>query len=133
MVLNVALPLITTLLSAFKEKRDDLAKDIGVKPEIVERIGHAFEAYLSKDERILKMAQEQIDKARAHDIQTQTKDIWIINFVRGLVRPLTTFAAFAWYIYARTEGVALTSEDYAIIGGIIAFWFGFRPFEKKFK
>jgi len=36
----------------------------------------------------------------------------------------------AWYIYARLNDIPLQAEDYAIIGGIMAFWFGFRPFEK---
>jgi len=44
-----------------------------------------------------------------------------------------TFAAMSWYLYARTQGIELTQEDYAIIGGVLAFWFGFRPFEKRRK
>jgi CHASE1-domain containing sensor protein len=49
-----------------------------------------------------------------------------------LIRPITTFIALGFYIYARTHGIELQVEDKALIGGIIGFWFTGRTVEKLF-
>lgn len=69
-----------------------------------------------------------MDKAREHD-KASYGTHWsgrVVDFFRGMVRPVITFTAFAWYIYARVTGIALSQEDYAIVGGVLAFWFGSR-------
>ena len=98
---------------------------------IVSKVLGAVEDYANKDERMQAFLAEQINKARSHDIATFDKTDKFSNRLRSSVRPLTTFAAMAWYIYARLNEIPLQAEDYAIIGGIMAFWFGFRPFEKR--
>jgi len=40
---------------------------------------------------------------------------------------------FSWYVYARANGIELQEYDWYIIGGVIAFWFGFRPLEQFIK
>jgi hypothetical protein len=89
-----------------------------------------------KDDKLFEQELEnhlsqEIEKARLHDnsINTQVSS-YVIN-IRGLIRPVCTVAAFIWYVYAKLNGISLDSQDYSIIGGILAFWFGFRSYEKK--
>ena len=132
-MLAVALPLLTSLVGLLRDRRDSVAQQTGVKSEDVVKISDAFEAFLTKDERALKLASDELQRAWQHDIATQVQDIWLVNFARGMVRPLVTMVALLWYVYARVENIPLQQEDYAIIGGVLAFWFGFRPFEKRLK
>lgn len=89
--------------------------------------------YLGKDERILDAANKQIDSARKHDTSiTATAGVYI-KALHSSVRPVITYVAFAYFIYAKLNDIVISDYDYAIIGGIIAFWFGFRPFEKRLK
>lgn len=74
---------------------------------------------------------EQLKSARMHDAQIFDATDKFSNTLRSSVRPIITIAAMGWYIWARANGVPLEGEDYAIIGGVLAFWFGFRPFEKR--
>lgn len=129
-MLNVALPVVQVLLEVFKSRQNEVARDAGVTKDAVSRIGQVVESYLTQDERALGTVYAEIEKARQHDAATQDRSDPIVNLLRGLVRPLITLTAFAWYVVARAQGVELNGEDYAIIGGILAFWFGFRPFEK---
>lgn len=73
---------------------------------------------------------EAVQQAREHDIQTFDPNDRFSNRLRSSVRPVITYTAMAWYIYARVTGYGLTHEDFAIIGSVLAFWFGVRPFEK---
>lgn len=130
-MLQVILPVVLSVIDAFKNNQQQIAKDVGVSSEVVDKVGKAVGSYLSKDERLLRLADQHMQDARQHAVHTQVTDIWLVNLMRGLVRPMITFTAFGWYIYARYHGIELPAEDYALIGGILAFWFGFRPFEKK--
>jgi hypothetical protein len=84
-------------------------------------------------ERLLKMAQDgdlkkmqaelqDISDARSHDKASYGGGF--VDFMRGIVRPVITLAAFAFYVYAKFEAIGLTVEDYSIIGMVLAFWFG---------
>ena len=130
-MLNVMLPLVGALFSGLQRNRNAIAEQAGVAPSTIEKVGAAMEAYLTKDERILQQASAELERARQHDIATQVTDMPSVNFARGMVRPLITFAAMGWYVYARVQNIPLTPEDYAIVGGVLAFWFGMRPFEKR--
>lgn len=130
-LVNVAVPLIGALTEFLRLRREDVAQQAGVKADAVDRIGGVIADYLSKDDKMLALAAEELERARQHDIATLDKSEQIVNLLRGLVRPVVTIGAFGWYVYARAAGVALGAEDYAIIGGVMAFWFGFRPFDKK--
>ncbi len=48
-----------------------------------------------------------------------------LEFLRGAVRPLVTFAVVAAWIAAVFIG--LVPLDMGIVGAIIGFWFGSRP------
>ncbi len=128
---NAILPVLEIIISAVQEKKSDIAKAAGVSGSVVEKVGKAISVHLEKDERLLVKAAEEMEKARQHDIVTQVKDIPLVNLVRGLVRPVITFVAMGWYVYARMENIPLQQEDYAIVGGVLAFWFGLRSFEKR--
>ena len=129
--------LVTTVLGGLfgllKGNTKSIASEAGVDEGIVGKVLGAVEAYATKDERMQAFLAEQINKARQHDVATFDKTDLFSNRLRSTVRPLTTFAAMGWYIYARLNDIPLAAEDYAIIGGVMAFWFGFRPFEKRSK
>lgn len=104
----------------------------GMLPKAVDL---ASEYILDKDkaaELVAKMNvlyNDALKSAREHD-KASYGDV-LVDRLRGLVRPVCTMIAISWYVYARVNDIALGHEDYAIIGGILAFWFGFRPFDKR--
>lgn len=130
-MIQIATTVLGGLFSLFKGNTKSIANKAGVDESVVGKVLGAVEDYANKDERMQEFLAEQINKARQHDIATFDKTDKFSNRLRSSVRPLTTFAAMAWYIYARLNDIPLQAEDYAIIGGIMAFWFGFRPFEKR--
>jgi hypothetical protein len=93
------------------------------------------EAALKHDEKVLEMA-----------------STWVVNFV-GTVRPVVTYifvlelcainAWIAYYIYSRPSlvtsmddlvrltDILFSSDEMAMLGGIIGFWFGSRSWAKK--
>lgn len=131
-MLATILPLFTSAVQAFlTTKKTETAQKAGVAPSQVEQIGQALQSYLTQDERLQQQILAEVEKARQHDIATRVTHEPIVNIARGLVRPVITFTAMAWYVYARMNNIPLQPEDYSIIGGILAFWFGLRPFEKS--
>lgn len=127
------LPIIGQIIAMLREQKSDIANKAGVTPDAMDKVTSAIENYISKDERVLQMAEQAINNARQHDISTYNPQDKLVNTARGLVRPVCSFIAIIWYVAARACGIELSAEDYAIIGGILAFWFGFRPFEKRQK
>tara|TARA_R110000868_G_scaffold22673_1_gene92855 strand:+ start:81 stop:584 length:504 start_codon:yes stop_codon:yes gene_type:complete len=93
------------------------------------------EAALKHDEKVLEMA-----------------STWVVNFV-GTVRPVVTYifvlelcainAWIAYYVYSRpslvsnmddlirVSDIIFSSDEMAMLGGIIGFWFGSRSWAKK--
>ena len=93
------------------------------------------EAALKHDEKIMERA-----------------STWVVNFV-GTVRPVVTYififelcainAWIAYYVYSRPSlvtnmddlirvtDVIFSSDEMAMLGGIIGFWFGSRSWSKK--
>ena len=93
------------------------------------------EAALKHDEKVLEMA-----------------STWVVNFV-GTVRPVVTYifvlelcainAWIAYYVYSRPSlvtsmddlirfsDIIFSSDEMAMLGGIIGFWFGSRSWAKK--
>lgn len=131
-LIGLAVPVIEAVVAYLSERKGDVARDTGLSVDTVGRVSDAVSAYLSKDERAVEAVMAEIDKARLHDTSLNTPNlpVWVAAS-RAMVRPVITLTAFLWFIYARCSGVAMGAEDYAIVGGIMAFWFGFRPFEKR--
>lgn len=130
-MLQVLAPALAGIFSALVKQREAISSSSGVSEDIVNRVLTAAEQHIGKDERLQQQLFAEVENARQHDVATFSPDTVGVNILRGAVRPVVTFMAMGWYIYARVQGVALLPEDYAIIGGILAFWFGFRPFEKR--
>ena len=130
-MMAILAPILTSLLSAINLNKDDLAKKAGVSTSSIQKVSSVLHEYLSKGEKLMQLEQEFMNKAREHDIKTFVEGNNLVNSLRSLVRPICTFVSLAWYVYARVHGIELIAEDYAIIGGVLAFWFGFRPFDKK--
>jgi hypothetical protein len=77
---------------------------------------------------------------------------WVVNFV-GTVRPMVTYifvlelcainAWIAYYVYSnprlvlsmedliRVSDIIFSTDEMAMLGGIIGFWFGSRSWSKK--
>jgi hypothetical protein len=93
------------------------------------------------------------EAALAHDEQVLKKaSRWVANYV-GTVRPTVTYifvfelvainAFMAWYLYQqpglitsiddiiRYSDLIFSSDEMAMLGGIIGFWFGSRAWSKK--
>lgn len=68
---------------------------------------------------------------------TASTSPWV-NLISIFVRPTTTYALVALYIFAKVwgalHGVAFgqlySPEDYALLGGILAFWFADRSMKR---
>jgi hypothetical protein len=93
------------------------------------------EAALKHDEKVLELA-----------------STWVVNFI-GTVRPVVTYifvlelcainAWIAYYVYSRPSlvtnmddlirvtDIIFSSDEMAMLGGIIGFWFGSRSWAKK--
>jgi len=95
------------------------------------------------------------EAALAHDAKVLEKaSTWVSNYV-GTVRPTVTYifvielvainAFMAWYLYqtpglitnmddvVRYADLIFSSDEMAMLGGIIGFWFGSRNWDKKSK
>ncbi|MFZ2587887.1 MAG: hypothetical protein WAZ18_07220 [Alphaproteobacteria bacterium] len=130
-LISVGLPIVGALMDVLRNRKEDVAKGTGVSVDAVGKVGDMLQDYLSRDEKAMAVVMGEIDKARQHDIATSAKAPPIVELLRGIVRPLVTLCAFAWYVLARMMDIPLSAEDYTLIGGIVAFWFGFRSFEKR--
>lgn len=96
---------------------------------------------------------QMTEAALKHDEKIMDKaSLWVVNFV-GTVRPVVTYifvlelcainAWIAYYISAHPEivtdidsliaitDVLFSSDEMAMLGGIIGFWFGSRSWSKK--
>lgn len=130
-ILNVALPVVAAIADYVSARKSDVARQTGLSEDTVSKVSAAVTDYLTKDERAVAAIMAEIDKARLHDSASVGPAAPpLVQLLRGLVRPVITLTAFFWYVWARMTGIELGAEDYAIVGGIMAFWFGFRPFEK---
>lgn len=72
-----------------------------------------------------KLFADSLNSARDHD--KATYGIWLVDFIRGMIRPVITICFGALFVIAKLfpeKGIILTVEDYAMIGGVMAFWFG---------
>lgn len=129
--LALVLPVIEAITGYMNERKADVAQQTGLSEDTVGKVSSVVTDFLSQDERALESIMSEIDKARDHDTaMAAANSMPLVNLLRGLVRPVITLAAFFWYVYARCVELPMNGEDYAIIGGIMAFWFGLRPFEK---
>jgi hypothetical protein len=125
------IPVMGLVADILSRKSEEIGKNVGVSAESVAKIGAVVERYVTQDERAQQMLNDELERARQHDVATSAKAPPVVELLRGLVRPVVTLLAFGWYVWARAVGISLGSEDYALIGGVVAFWFGFRPFEKN--
>lgn len=124
------IPMLGAVLQLIRNHKNEIAEKSGVAADGVQRVSDVVEAFLSKEERTQAALLQSVEQARQHDAALPAGTLWMAN-LRACVRPVVSLTAMVWYVYARANGIALQSEDYAIIGGILAFWFGFRPFEKS--
>ena len=124
-MMSLAIPVLREVLTAFNRSKQ--GRGANISGEMLDRL----EEFLLKDKKAQQQLMDFINQSREHDQALfQYNSPWANN-VRGIVRPVATLLAMGWYVYARVNQLELSSEDYAVIGGILAFWFGLRPFEKK--
>jgi hypothetical protein len=124
--MNMLLPVVGSLFGLFRNQAVG-----GVSAQTTHKVVDALQTFITSDEKARALIADYAEQARKHDVATYDAQDRLTNRMRSCVRPVCTFIALGWYVYARANGIALMAEDYAIIGGILAFWFGFRPFEKN--
>jgi len=105
------------------------------------------------DQIAMQTDAQMTEAALKHDEKIMEKaSTWVVNFV-GTVRPVVTYififelcainAWIAYYVYSRPSlvnnmddlirvtDVIFSSDEMAMLGGIIGFWFGSRSWAKK--
>ena len=105
------------------------------------------------DQIAMQTDAQMTEAALKHDEKIMEKaSTWVVNFV-GTVRPVVTYififelcainAWIAYYVYSRPSlvtnmddlirvtDVIFSSDEMAMLGGIIGFWFGSRSWSKK--
>jgi len=105
------------------------------------------------DQIAMQTDAQMTEAALAHDEKIMEKaSTWVVNFV-GTVRPVVTYififelcainAWIAYYVYSRPSlvtnmddlirvtDIIFSSDEMAMLGGIIGFWFGSRSWAKK--
>jgi len=105
------------------------------------------------DQIAMQTDAQMTEAALKHDEKIMEKaSTWVVNFV-GTVRPIVTYififelcainSWIAYYVYSRPSlvnnmddlirvtDVIFSSDEMAMLGGIIGFWFGSRSWAKK--
>jgi hypothetical protein len=105
------------------------------------------------DQIAMQTDAQMTEAALKHDEKIMERaSTWVVNFV-GTVRPVVTYififelcainAWIAYYVYSRpslvtnmddlirVSDVIFSSDEMAMLGGIIGFWFGSRSWAKK--
>jgi hypothetical protein len=105
------------------------------------------------DQIAMQTDAQMTEAALKHDEKVLEKaSTWVVNFV-GTVRPVVTYifvlelcainAWIAYYVYSRpslvtsmddlirVSDIIFSSDEMAMLGGIIGFWFGSRSWAKK--
>lgn len=105
------------------------------------------------DQIAMQTDAQMTEAALKHDEKVLEKaSTWVVNFV-GTVRPVVTYifvlelcainAWIAYYVYSRpslvtsmddlirVSDIIFSSDEMAMLGGIIGFWFGSRSWSKK--
>ena len=105
------------------------------------------------DQIAMQTDAQMTEAALKHDEKIMEKaSTWVVNFV-GTVRPIVTYififelcainAWIAYYVYSRpslvtnmddlirVSDIIFSSDEMAMLGGIIGFWFGSRSWSKK--
>jgi len=149
------------LLEFFQNKADqkhELAlAQIQVERELqLAAAGFVAQAHMEEirtDQVAMETEARMTEAALAHDEQVLKKaSRWVANYV-GTVRPTVTYifvfelvainAFMAWYLYQqpglitsiddiiRYSDLIFSSDEMAMLGGIIGFWFGSRAWSKK--
>lgn len=149
------------LLDYFQNKADhkhelDLAKVQSEKELELAAKGFAAQARVEEikfDQIALQTDAQMTEAALKHDEKVMERaSTWVVNFV-GTVRPVVTYifvlelcminAWIAWYVYQRPQlinnmddlirvsDIIFSTDEMAMLGGIIGFWFGSRSWSKK--
>jgi hypothetical protein len=105
------------------------------------------------DQIAMQTDAQMTEAALKHDEKIMERaSTWVVNFV-GTVRPIVTYififelcainAWIAYYVYTRpslvnnmddlirVSDIIFSSDEMAMLGGIIGFWFGSRSWAKK--
>ncbi|KPJ66530.1 MAG: hypothetical protein AMJ43_07810 [Coxiella sp. DG_40] len=129
-----------------------IAKATGLDETVVSNVITGVSTYIEKDEiakeKVQTLISSELDKARQHELAFYSKSDKAGNFIRTITRPVVTMASigclFAMKIICVLSMLndpekisslvkdfpdaklmfTLTTYDYAIVGGILAFWFG---------
>jgi hypothetical protein len=149
------------LLDFFQNKADQSHELALAKVQVelqLQMMAQGFKAQermeeIRTDQIAMQTDAQMTEAALEHDAKVLEKaSTWVVNFV-GTVRPIVTYififelcainAWIAYYVYSRPSlvnnmddlirvtDVIFSSDEMAMLGGIIGFWFGSRSWSKK--
>jgi hypothetical protein len=149
------------LLDFFQNKDDQKHELALAKVQIelqLQMMAQGFKAQermeeIRTDQIAMQTDAQMTEAALKHDEKIMEKaSTWVVNFV-GTVRPIVTYififelcainAWIAYYVYSRPSlvnnmddlirvtDIIFSSDEMAMLGGIIGFWFGSRSWSKK--
>jgi hypothetical protein len=135
---------------AFLNRKQDNAHELALMSHQIELArlqgDIAHEATVTQGE--IDMALKSLDAtASALQGQMQKTGFWFVDAMNFLVRPFTTYVLLAMYVAHKLGGAVIlygtnnslaatfvsiyTPEDFALLSGILSFWFVGRCFDKK--
>lgn len=107
----------------------DFAKGL-ISPvtDIVKEVVTDKDKALELEAKLTMFFAETINDAREHDKASYGNSVpgQVVDFFRGMVRPIITYGSGIYFVYAKVNNIPLTEYDYAIIAGVFTFWFGGR-------
>ena len=114
----------------------DIAKGL-ISPvsDIVKEFVSDKDKAMALEAKLTMFFAETINDAREHD-KASYGSTWqgrTVDFMRGMVRPLITYGAGAYFIYAKMNKLPIPDQEYAIIAGVFVFWFGGRMLSKDIR
>jgi hypothetical protein len=149
------------LLDFFQNKADQSHELALAKVQVelqLQMMAQGFKAQermeeIRTDQIAMQTDAQMTEAALKHDEKIMEKaSTWVVNFV-GTVRPIVTYififelcainAWIAYYVYSRPSlvnnmddlirvtDIIFSSDEMAMLGGIIGFWFGSRSWSKK--
>lgn len=125
----MGIPILSDVFKLVDTAIDKIFPDANERMRIKSEMKLAILQQAMEEKRLLFTDLQNARELYKEELREQ--GVWsIVKSIRALVRPTIAFGAVGFYIYAKLNGVPLSSLDYALIGGVFGFYFGMRSLEK---
>ncbi len=126
----MGIPIISDVLQLVDTAVDKIFPDADKKEEIKSKLKLTLLQQALEEKRLVFQDLENARELYREELREQGVSTFVKN-LRALVRPVIAFSSIGFYIGAKVNGIQLTEFDYYLIGGVFAFYFGLRTFEKR--